>query len=140
MLSFPLEILYVPSKKTFYFHRENVQEALYKHININDVICFLANDDIDSINLKQVKNLDKYKCFYDLQMLNEDEIRYCETITRLSNGIEIKTDLNLTEVTAPNLDMLFCFMTPVFESMSYKSLDLYKELIDHPNELMVFEL
>lgn len=135
----PLEVIFIPSKCAFLFQLENVQQELYKIINIKEVISFEAIMDLESDQFHEV-DFRQYNSYYELQMVSDEEIRFCDTITVLSNGIKIVTGLNLTDVIAPYIDMLFKYMAPVFEAMGHDLNEVYTELIEYPDERLVFDL
>lgn len=103
-----LQILYSTKKNSLLFFEEDIQEIIFKNVDIKQVVICKALVGPYDDDFIEIRKLYSYSSFWDLVYLNDNYgYRVLGVDVTLKNGIRITTDLNLTTVFALTEQLLF---------------------------------
>lgn len=130
-----LTLLFDNKQNSIQFTSESIQEFIFNSTDIKEIQHFSYTN--INCNVTQADHLlSEFGTFYNLLKVEDDELRYPESLIELKNGIRMSFDYNLSTITAKNNLSLFDFVSYIFDAYGYNSAECSELLNTNPEKIV----
>lgn len=131
-----MTLFFSENQNSIQFASESIQELFFMKIDIADIVHF-SYADIYGENIEQADNLlSEFKSFYDLLMIEEDELRFPITFSKFKNEIMLNFEFNLTTIRSEDKNSLLNFVSFIFEEFKYSVNECHRIILENPDRII----